>query len=127
MSYIPKYILKRMIAKDAIKNTEYGWKVEIKNVISPLSVDEIPDNVENLFKVYVDGKELDKSKISLAFENIEVTMENPKDALGVTVPVGGILELRYKGEHLSPGSHDFKLEIEPAGNMTIEFTREVSE
>ncbi|MHA1791833.1 MAG: hypothetical protein ACTSVI_04250 [Promethearchaeota archaeon] len=126
MSYIPKYILKRMIAKDAVKNTDYGWKVEIKNVISPLSVDEIPDNVIDLFTITVDDEEVDKTKISLSFEDKEVTIDNPQAALGVTVPVGGVLELRYKGDPLPAGSHKFKLEVAAGGDLSIEFEREVS-
>ena len=125
MSYVPKYILKRMIPADAVKNTDYGWMVSITNVISPLSVDEVPDNVIDLFKITVDGNTLDNKNLSLAYEDKEVTFENPQAALGVTVPVGGILELRYKGDKLSPGMHSFKLEVAAGGDMSIEFDREV--
>lgn len=126
MSYIPKYILKRMIPKDAVKNTDYGWSASITNVISPLSVDEVPDNIVDLFSISVDGEELDVNNMALAHEDKEVTMENPSDALGVTVPVGGIIEIRYKGDKLSPGKHSFKLEIQAGGDMAIEFEREVA-
>ncbi|MHA1682108.1 MAG: hypothetical protein ACTSUE_14310 [Promethearchaeota archaeon] len=125
MSYIPKYILKRMIAKDAVKNTDDGWKVDIKNVISPLSVDEIPENVIDMFTITVDDVEVDKTKVSLGFEDKKISIENPQEALGVTVPVGGIIVLECKGEKLSPGSHKFKLEIAAGGDMSIEFEREV--
>lgn len=126
MSYIPKYILKRMIPKDAVQNTDYGWKVSIKNVISPLSVDEVPDNVMDLFTITVDGNDMDKKSFSLAYEDKEVTFENPESALGVTVPVGGVIELRFKGDKLEAGSHSFKLEVAAGGDMSIEFEREVA-
>lgn len=115
-----------MIAKDAVKNTDSGWKVEIKNVISPLSVDEVPDNVIDLFTVTVDGNELDKKNLALAFEDKEVTFENPQEALGVTIPVGGVIELRYKGDPLPAGEHHFKLDVAAGGDMSIEFDREVA-
>ncbi len=126
MSYIPKYILKRMIPADAVSNTEDGWKVAITNVISPLSVDEVPDNVGDLFKITVDDKEIDKKYLALAYENTVVTFENPKAAIGVTVPVGGVLELRCKGQKLAPGSHSFKLQVAAGGDMSIEFERDVA-
>ncbi|MFX0098838.1 MAG: hypothetical protein ACFFCS_04595 [Candidatus Hodarchaeota archaeon] len=126
MSYIPKYILKRMIPKDAVSNTDYGWVVKLTNVISPLSVDEIPDNVASLFTISVDDNELDVNNLALAYEDKEVTMENPSAALGVTVPVGGVIEIRYKGDKLSAGKHSFKLEIQASGGMGIEFEREVA-
>jgi hypothetical protein len=126
MSYIPKYILKRMIPEDAVQNTDYGWHVSITNVISPLAVDEIPDNVMDLFKISVDGEEIDKTKASLAYEDKVVTFEDPTAALGITIPVGGVIELRYNGEPLNSGMHVFKLEIAAGSGMSIEFEREVA-
>ena len=57
MSYIPKYILKRMFPKDCVKKVEGGVKINMVNVISPLSIDDgIPDNAEEHIDVMIDGE-----------------------------------------------------------------------
>ena len=114
-----------MIPSDGVKNTEYGWAISIKNVISPVHVDAVPDNLMDLFTVSVDGNELDKNNLSLCFEGKEATVENSKEAVGVTVPVGGIIEFRYKGDNLEPGKHAFRLEIAAKPEISIEFERDV--
>ncbi|HME51459.1 MAG TPA: hypothetical protein VKM55_04535 [Candidatus Lokiarchaeia archaeon] len=125
MSLIPNYILKRMIPADGVRNTESGWAISITNAISPFHVDAIPDNFNELFNVSVDGVDLDKNNISLSFEGKEATVENPQEAVGVTVPVGGVIEFRYRGENLEPGKHLFKLLIAARNEISIEFERDV--
>jgi hypothetical protein len=125
MSTLPNYTLKRMIPADAVKNTDYGWAISIINVISPVHVDAIPDNFYELFSVTVDGMPLDKNSLSLYFDGKEATVEAPHDAVGVTVPVGGHIEFRYKGENLEPGKHVFRLEITANPDVSIEFERTV--
>ena len=125
MSAIPKYILKRMIPEDAVKNTEFGWSMSIKNVISPLSVTEAPENVGALFKVTVDGKLIDNESFALAYNGMEATVQDPKAAVGVTVPVGGVIELRCKGMKLAPGMHSFQIEIMAHSEVRIDFERVV--
>lgn len=125
MSSLPNYILNRMIAFNGVKNTDLGWVIYITNVISPFHVDEVPDNLIELFNVCVDGEYLDKNNLSLYFDGKEATVENPQEAVGVTVPVGGVIEFRYKGINLEPGKHIFKLEIATRDNLSIEFEREV--
>ncbi len=125
MSAIPKYILKRMIPEDAVKNTDFGWSIAITNVISPLSITEAPENATDLFKITVDGCLIDNDRFSVAYGGKEATVKDPKAAVGVTVPVGGVIEVRCKGEKLSPGKHDFKMEILARNDMSIEFERVV--
>nr|MDO8117227.1 hypothetical protein [Candidatus Sigynarchaeota archaeon] len=69
---------------------------------------------------------IDKKNLALAYENTVVTFDNPKGAIGVTVPVGGVLELRCKGDKLAPGSHSFKLQVTAGGDMSIDFERDVA-
>ncbi len=125
MSAIPKYIIKRMIPEDAVKNTNYGWSMSIINVISPLSVTEAPENINDLFKIVVDGKQIGNDVFTLAYNGIEATVQNPMAAVGVTVPVGGVIELRCKGERLSPGKHSFQIEIQSHSETRIDFERMV--
>ncbi|NMC04289.1 MAG: hypothetical protein GYA24_03710 [Candidatus Lokiarchaeota archaeon] len=126
MSAIPKYILKRMIPDDAVKNTSNGWSIFITNVISPLSVTEAPENVEDLFKITVDDKTMKNEHLSLVYDGKEATVKDPTAAVGVTVPIGGVIELRCKGEKLSPGKHTFKIEILARNDLVVEFDRVVA-
>ncbi len=125
MSYIPKYILKRMVPDDAVKNTATGWEIEVTNVISPLTVDQIPDNVMDLFSFKVDEKEMDKNKMSLRYEDKVVSMKNPKDALGVTIPVGGKIHIVAEDKPLPAGMHKFEINIQIDNPINIALEREV--
>ncbi|HMF34665.1 MAG TPA: hypothetical protein VKK79_24800 [Candidatus Lokiarchaeia archaeon] len=125
MSYIPKYILKRMVPPDAVKNTDDGWEVEVTNVISPLTVDEIPDNVMDLVSFKIDGEEMDKSTMALRYEDKTVSVDNPQDALGVTIPVGGKVYIVHKGDQLPAGMHKFEVSVKADNPINIEVEREV--
>ncbi|MEX2682869.1 MAG: hypothetical protein Q6373_014860 [Candidatus Sigynarchaeota archaeon] len=125
MSAIPKYILRRMIPEDAVKNTDYGWSMSITNLISPLSITEAPENVNDLFKITVDERVIDNESFSVVYNGREATVKDPKAAIGVTVPVGGVIELRCKGATLAPGTHTFKIEILARKDLVVEFERVV--
>jgi hypothetical protein len=125
MSAIPKYILKRMIPDDAVKNTNLGWSISIMNVISPLSITKAPENVEDLFKITVDERVIDNESFSVVYNGKEATVKDPEVAVGVTVPVGGVIELRCKGGKLAPGKHMFKIEILARKDLVVEFDRVV--
>jgi hypothetical protein len=125
MSAIPKYILKRMIPDDAVKNTSLGWSIFITNVISPLSVTEAPENVEDLFKITVDERMISNEKLSLVYQGKEATVQDPTAAVGVTVPIGGVIELRCKGDKLPAGKHAFRIEILARKDLVVEFDRVV--
>lgn len=125
MSAIPKYILKRMIPDDAVKNTNFGWSISITNVISPLSITKAPENVTDLFKITVDERLVDNEKFSLVYDGKEATVQDPTAAEGVTVPIGGVIELRCKGEKLPPGKHAFKMEILARKDLVVDFDRVV--
>jgi hypothetical protein len=125
MSYIPKYIMKRMVPEGAVKNTNTGWEIEVTNVISPLTVDQIPDNVMDIFNFKVDDKEMDKTKMSLRYEDKVVSLKNPKDALGVTVPVGGKIYIIAEDKPLPAGTHKFEINIQIDNPINITIEREV--
>jgi hypothetical protein len=49
MSYIPKYILKRMLPADCVKSIEDGIEITFLNVLSPITIEQIPNNVLDYF------------------------------------------------------------------------------
>ncbi|MHA1372579.1 MAG: hypothetical protein ACTSRA_23020, partial [Promethearchaeota archaeon] len=108
MSYIPKYILKRMVPKNSfftVDKTGDG-KVDaigfyIVNVISPLSIPaDVPstpgelakltgvDDLNSLISVILDGVDLgfDFEKLELTYQDKSVKLANLSDAAGLTIP-----------------------------------------
>ena len=115
----------------AAKPTHFGFY--IVNVISPLSIPaEIPsdpkelaklagvDDLSKLINLSVDGKELafDIKKLTLRYEDKEVTLLNLKDAAGVTIPVGGKLIIMYEMPGgLPAGEHEIVVKAGIGGNV----------
>jgi len=130
MSYIPKYILKRMIPKDAIKALDDGG-VEIKmiNVISPITIDEVPDNLLDYIEAKLDGNEVSKdliAKTELEFENDKYQLSNAKEALGKTIPVGGNLIIRIPGVGVKAGEeHEVEVIIKTDNPIDIKVKRTI--
>ncbi len=133
MSYIPKYILKRMIPMDACKEVEGGVEISIVNVISPLSIDDIPADLDPLeyLEVKIDGEaiprdDLAKLKITSPDEGITITMDNIQDALGKTVPVGGKLVIYFPTDKLKKGEeHEVDLTIKTDNPINVKITRTI--
>ncbi|MHA1794308.1 MAG: hypothetical protein ACTSVI_16845 [Promethearchaeota archaeon] len=138
MSYIPKYILKRMVPKDSFFNVDKSgdgkadaFGFYIVNVISPLAVPaDVPtdpaelaklagvDDLNSLLTVIVDGEDIgfDFKNLELRYEDKSVTLDNLADAAGVTVPVGGKLVVIYSGKTLEPGEHEITIKYGVAGS-----------
>lgn len=133
MSYIPKYILKRMIPQDAVKIENDEIVVEMTNVISPISIDEVPENVLEYIELKVDGNVIvDGSKpemgktLKITWEDKVFTIDNFKSAVGMTLPVGGKLKIAFKNPGLASGStHKFEVTIKTNNPINIEFERTV--
>jgi hypothetical protein len=101
MSFIPKYILKRMFPEDAFKAVAGGLEITMVNVISPLSVDEVPDDVENYLEATVNGvkvSDADKKKIKIITSKKTFTMANAKEFAGFVIPVGEKLKVFVPGK-----------------------------
>lgn len=80
-----------MFPDDSFKKVAGGIEVTMVNVISPLSVDEVPADVENYIDAKIDGKPLsaaDKKKIKIVTGGKTFTIANAKTFAGVVIPVG---------------------------------------
>ena len=114
MSYIPKYILKRMLPKTCLSLDGDMIKIEMVNVISPISVDEVPDDVLNYLAVKVNDTEVaDLSGLVLIWGDKEFTLSNIKELVGVTLPVGDKLTIKI------PNSVGLKSGDKPTVEVTI--------
>lgn len=128
MSYIPKYILKRMLTKDCLKLEGDMIVIEVINVISPISIDEIPEDVLNYLEVKVDGNVLpDLSGLRLSAQGKEFSLSNIKEAVGLTLPVGEKLIIKMPN---TPGvkkgeTHTVDVTIKANNPISITAEREV--
>ncbi|MHA1338508.1 MAG: hypothetical protein ACTSRZ_01235 [Promethearchaeota archaeon] len=130
MSYIPKYILKRMLPKDCVKSVAGGGiEITMINVISPIAIEEVPDNVLDYVEIKIDGKEISKDKLAkttISFEDEIYTLENAKDALGKTIPVGGTLKINVPDLGLNAGEeHEFEVTIKTDNPINIKVSRTI--
>ena len=127
MSYVPKYVLKRMVAPDGLKAVEGGVQLTLVNVIMPIPLDQVPGEVLDFLTIKVNGKELTReemAKIQIDWEGKKYTFMNIKDAL--TIPVGAQIKFFLPTLDVKVGQN-VKIEILiPAVNVNIEFERVVS-
>ena len=116
MSYIPKYILKRMFPKDCIKTVEGGAEINMINVISPLSIDDgIPENAENHIGFILDGKVIGpelKKKITFTIGDKTFSVANAKEFEGVVIPVGGAIKIFLPTDVKTGEEHEFDITIQ---------------
>ena len=135
MSYIPKYIIKRLIPENGVVAEGDVIKVNAVNVISPIAIDEVPDDFMNFIelkvddKVVLDGTHRDGAdKLSLGYGGKSYNTKNLKEAQGQTIPVGGqILIVFPNTPKLEKGSmHKFTVTIKTNNPINIEFERKVN-
>jgi hypothetical protein len=120
MSYIPKYIIKRIVPSDALFNIDLngdgkveGTAVKYVNVVTPLMIPADTD-VEAIKKEFVgawiDNEKYPLEKLMLIYEGKKYTLDNVKNILGLTVPIGGILYIvALKSGGSTVGMHKVKI------------------
>ena len=120
MSYIPKYIIKRIVPADALFNIDLngdgkvdGTAVKYVNVVTPMTIPADTD-VESIKKEFVgawiDSEKYPLEKLMLIYEGKKYTLDNVKNILGLTVPVGGILYIvALKAGGTPVGMHKIKI------------------
>lgn len=129
MSYVPKYILKRMVPNDAIKLN--GEKIEVKfiNVLSPIQIKTLPPNYLDLIHLSVDGKPLDKEilkKVVFEADGKEISLENPFAANNFLITLGMVLTIKIPNIGLKKGeTHTFGVKIAEYQKLTFDFERTI--
>ncbi len=132
MSYVPKYIMKRMVPQDAIKKVDGGGSLRIINMIMPLSADIAPSgNPLDYIIVKVQGEELSKEEmeaIEIKVNENTYTFKNlaEADTIAVGQEVTFVLKSN-KFDSLKVGD-DCKIEIlVPEASVNLAIERPVSE
>lgn len=128
MSYIPKYIVKRMVPNDAVKATPDGIEIQFVNVISPIGIETFPEgDLLGFLEVKMDGKALsddEKKLIKINFQNKIITVDNIRTMAGTTIAVGEKLgiQLPFKA---SPGEEheiDVLIKLDHPFNLQVKRT-----
>ena len=128
MSYIPKYILKRMFPEDSFKKVENGIEVTMINVISPLSVDEVPDDVVNYIEAIVDGTPItaeDKEKVTISTGDNTYAITNAKEFAGVVIPVGATIKVFIPCDLEEGSEHEIGITIKTEHPFELSVKRTV--
>ncbi|MBN2153176.1 MAG: hypothetical protein JW839_17110 [Candidatus Lokiarchaeota archaeon] len=122
MSYVPKYIIKRMVPADALKNVDMdgkgsvdGFALKYVNVLAPLQIEkdfDVEDLKKQLFdaEVRVDGSALDVKRGAIFAVGKKITLDNIADLGGISLPVGGHLFIYFpQAGGLGAGKHTLVL------------------
>ncbi len=115
MSYIPKYVLKRMFPNDCMKKVAGGIEVTMINVISPITAKEMPANIGDFLLAKVDGKPVPKEVLQglvVRIDGKNYSEDNLCDLNGQTLPVGGTLTFFVPYDQAKQGEqHEIELDI----------------
>ncbi|MFX0100442.1 MAG: hypothetical protein ACFFCS_12790 [Candidatus Hodarchaeota archaeon] len=138
MSYVPKYVLKRMVANDAVKLVGDNIEITIINLIMDIPTSEIPNYVGNLLEkmdMTVDGEVVCgidfpdvAAKARLWVDDKEYTFDNLVDS--------GVIPTNAKMKFVVPNvkglkvgeTHKFGINLKiPEMPINTEIEREVCE
>lgn len=121
-----------MIPADAVKAVPGGIEIHVVNVISPMSIDEIPDDYLSMIdhiEVTVDGKGISdeqKKLITIGYDGVKYGANNLKEAIGKTIPVGATLILFAPITGVKKGEeHEIRILVKLDNPIDIVFTRTV--
>jgi hypothetical protein len=127
MSYLPKYVMKRMVPENALKQVSGGVEITIVNQVATLPVDAIPGNPASFFTVKLNGKQLphsDMEKIIITVDGKPYTL--PKIQEATEIPTGATLKFFFPLKGAKAGE-DLKIELHvPEINADIELIRKIN-
>ena len=128
MSYIPKYIVKRLVPEDAIKKTEDGISISIVNIVSAIPAGQIPGDPVEFINIKVNGTELtaeEKQNVALVIDDVPYTLPTLRDA--GDIPIGAKCTFSFPTAQYNVGEEitiDFEV---PIVNVVVNFTRTIQE
>jgi hypothetical protein len=121
-----------MLPPDCVKATEKGLEINVLNVISPLSIDEVPDDYLNyldMLEVKIDGTPISndiKAQIEIIYNGKSYNKTNLKEAVGQTIPVGGTLTIFLPIISIKAGEeHTFDINVKLDNPININITRTI--
>ncbi|MFX0099117.1 MAG: hypothetical protein ACFFCS_06005 [Candidatus Hodarchaeota archaeon] len=128
MSYIPKYVLKRMIPQDAMKKVEGGGTLTMINMVATIPADQIPGSPLDIIEVKINGEEISKedmAKVEVRIEGNTTMLPDIKE-LG-TIPVNTTVTFFLPTDKFNVGE-EVTVEVDvPIVSVHLEVTRTVTE
>jgi len=105
MPAIPPYVLRKLYARNSLRDTEQGFALDLKNVIAPgtilavngLEVDGVPVQIRQITVVDPEGASRPAGDISA---------DQP-----LAFPQGATFTVRVAGTTLQPGEHELALRV----------------
>ncbi len=104
MSYIPKYIVKRLIPEDAVKKTADGISISIVNIVSAIPAGQIPGDPVEFINIKVNGIEItpeEKQNVGLLVEDAQYTLPTLRDA--GDIPIGAKCTFTFPSDQYQVG------------------------
>jgi hypothetical protein len=93
MSYIPKYIIKRIFSADCVKKVAGGVEITMVNVMSPIKTKDLPADATKFIHAKIDGKPVPEKIMSglviTSSEGKKYDSKNLKELSNQVLPVGG--------------------------------------
>ena len=116
MTYLPKYILKRMFPQDCLALTRNGFEIAIMNVISPLDIGSI-----GFSEISIDGREYSINQFELHTESNQIIAVGEKFLLcykgECQLKVGHTAKIKFKMILMAFDGNDSAIEIERECNQ----------
>lgn len=135
MSYIPKYIHKRLIPEESFKLDGDFIKIEVINVIMPIPFGEIPEDFINILEVRFDGETIIDATKPENYEKALIIWNNKNYPLSKIREVGdGLLPLGDKFILAFPNiknwkkgeTHELHLRIQIANGIELKLERKLN-
>lgn len=116
-----------MFPKDCAKKVEGGVEITMMNIISPIKVsEELPDDIKNYIHAEIDGKPISdelKENIGVTILDKKYDINNFKELVGVTIPVGSEIKIFAPYTGIEVGEeHELKMDIKET-NLKFTFSR----
>jgi len=121
MITVPSFLLKRLYVKGSLRNTESGFKFELKNSLGSGYGNE-------LLPLTLDGEEIPLTDSTFLLDSDEVPFSAVSKDKPFTLPMNRALTIQVKGVTLSDGPHKLGMSFvaEGLGKLSFEVTDVVS-
>ena len=117
MSFVPQYLIKRLLPMDCLHAVDNGVEIHAVNVMMPINIEEIPPNMLDYFDVELDGEKQTREfieQMNLTVEGKVFNFENaPTELLGMTIPMGAEMVMFLPVPWQAGEEHEICFDVKP--------------
>jgi hypothetical protein len=130
MSFVPKYLINRLLPNDCLVAAENGVELNAINVMMPITIEEIPPNFMDYFDIELDGEKKPRefvNQMTLTVEGKTIGIDNvATEFLGMTIPMGAAMKMFIPIEWQTGEEHEIAFDVKAEDTpMTIRVKRTV--